>query len=96
MDGPAAIESLIQLGLRQPMRREFVATAHCCSLQSLLLISIGPGRMRSLLCLLAVSLLAIGCNAWRSGSTIANWGEDRKIEKQAEHDPFPSPDQVGL
>jgi hypothetical protein len=42
-----------------------------------------------------VFALAAGCQALMP-SKLTTFGEDRRILKQAEHDPFPSPADVGI
>jgi hypothetical protein len=45
--------------------------------------------------LMVATLLVSGCQALLP-SKLTSFGEDRRILKQAENDPFPSPADVGL
>lgn len=42
---------------------------------------------------------AVGCQSWRSSGAIPGLGStkgERQVLKQAKHDPFPSPSDVGM
>jgi hypothetical protein len=55
---------------------------------------------RKTLFLLSVSLLSIlGCQTWSSSAGmpgLGKWQKERQIVKQAQNDPFPTPEQVGM
>jgi hypothetical protein len=50
-------------------------------------------------CALLSLLSTCGCSGWHSSAALPGlnkWKDERAVVKQAQNDPFPSPQQVGL